>query len=136
QRLAREFGQISYQGIPRAENSHADRLANEAMDAQAGKAPAAKAAAKVKSEPEPHAKPAPAWTGATGEPTTLLLLRHGQTELSVQRRYSGRVDVPLTEAGSAQAAAAARRLAGMKGVGADTPVISSPLTRAAHTARA
>src|SRR5439155_11519761 len=118
--------------IPRAQNTHADRLANEAMDAQAGKAPAAKAKAK----PEPQPKPAPAWTGATGKPPTLLLRRHGQTELSVQRRYSGRVDVQLTEAGRAQAAAAARRLATMPGVGADTPVISSPLSRAADTARA
>ena len=27
----------------------------------------------------------------------LLLVRHGQTELSIERRYSGRGDVPLTE---------------------------------------
>ena len=33
--LASQFERISYQWIPRAENSHADRLANEAMDAAA-----------------------------------------------------------------------------------------------------
>src|SRR5436190_3531409 len=33
--LAAEFGSVSYGWIPRARNSHADRLANEAMDAAA-----------------------------------------------------------------------------------------------------
>ena len=47
--------------------------------------------------------PPPGWTGATGAPTRLLLLRHGQTELSVQRRYSGRGNPPLTELGRRQA---------------------------------
>ena len=37
----------------------------------------------------------------------LLLLRHGQTELSVQRRYSGRGNPGLTELGRRQADAAA-----------------------------
>jgi probable phosphoglycerate mutase len=35
--LAAGFARISYEWIPRAQNSHADRLANEAMDAAAGK---------------------------------------------------------------------------------------------------
>jgi broad specificity phosphatase PhoE len=38
---------------------------------------------------------AAAWTGQVGEPTRLVLLRHGQTELSVQRRYSGHGDPEL-----------------------------------------
>jgi broad specificity phosphatase PhoE len=38
------------------------------------------------------------------------LLRHGQTELSVQRRYSGRGNPALTELGRKQAAAAAKAL--------------------------
>ena len=33
--LASQFERVSYQWIPRADNSHADRLANEAMDAAA-----------------------------------------------------------------------------------------------------
>ncbi len=48
-----------------------------------------------------------AWTGQTGTPTRLLLLRHGETELSVQRRYSGRGDPELTARGHDQAEAAA-----------------------------
>ena len=130
QPLAREAGElaaglsVSYEWIPRERNKHADRLANEAMDRQAGKAPRAE-------------QPAPArWTGAQGTPTTLLLLRHGQTELSVDRRYSGRKDVPLTELGVRQAEAAAVRVAALPGVDAATPVVTSPLTRAARTARA
>ena len=51
------------------------------------------------------------WMPAQGEPTVTLLLRHGQTPMSVQKRYAGRSDVPLTDAGLQQAAAAAKRLA-------------------------
>jgi len=73
------------------------------------------------------------WTGRTGLPTRLLLLRHGQTELSVHRRYSGRGDPVLTPLGAAQAAGAAARLAAAEGISA---VLTSPLTRARQTAEA
>lgn len=117
--VARQFGAVSYQWIPRERNSHADRLANEAMDAA--------------QEPVSDKAAAPGWTGARGEPTRLLLLRHGQTELSVDRRYSGRGNPPLTELGRAQAEAAARYLGEQGGVSA---VIASPLQRARETAAA
>jgi probable phosphoglycerate mutase len=68
---------------------------------------------------------------AQGEPTVTLLLRHGQTPLSVQKRYAGRSDVPLTEVGVGQAAAAAKRLASA-GIGL---IVTSPLLRAARTAQ-
>ena len=67
-----------------------------------------------------------------GPPTTTLLLRHGQTPLSVEKRFSGLGDARLTDAGVAMAQAAARRLAV---VGADV-VVSSPLARARQTAEA
>ena len=35
---ARAFGRVSYTWVPRSRNAHADRLANQAMDAAAGKA--------------------------------------------------------------------------------------------------
>lgn len=114
--LAATFERVTYTWIPRAQNSYADRLANEAMDKQAGldtKAPAR-------------------WTGATGTPTRFLLLRHGQTELSGERRYSGRGDVPLTPAGEQQAKSAAARLARMD----FAAIVSSPLGRARQTAAA
>lgn len=119
--LASQFERISYRWIPRAENSHADRLANEAMDASA-------TTDAVAQKPAP-----PGWTGARGTATRLLLLRHGQTALSVQRRYSGRGNPALTELGRQQADAAARYLGSRGGVAA---VISSPLQRAYDTATA
>jgi broad specificity phosphatase PhoE len=50
--------------------------------------------------------------------------------MSVERRYSGLSDVPLTETGLRQAGAAAKRLAGA-GISA---IVSSPLQRAVQTA--
>ncbi len=63
----------------------------------------------------------------------MLLLRHGQTELSVQRRYSGHGDPELTALGHAQAVGAAARLADVEGIAA---VLTSPLRRARQTAAA
>ena len=75
----------------------------------------------------------PGWTGARGAPTRFLLLRHGQTELSAQRRYSGRGNPALTDVGRRQADAAAQYLAQRGGIAA---VITSPLQRAYDTAAA
>lgn len=134
-KLASRFDRISYRWIPRERNSYADRLANEAMDAAAGAddpgheaVPAAVGDAKNASA---QSLKAPGWTGARGTPTRLLLLRHGQTELSVQRRYSGHGDPALSEVGRRQADAAARYLAQRGGIAA---VFSSPLQRAYDTA--
>lgn len=135
QALASRFRRISYAWVPRARNTYADRLANEAMDA------AARANRPVDKSPVQRAEPvkvalaepplAPGWTGARGTPTRFLLLRHGQTELSVQRRYSGRGNPALNEVGWRQAGLAARYLAQRGGIAA---VISSPLQRAYDTA--
>ena len=128
--LASRFDRIDYRWIPRARNSHADRLANEAMDAAAmiDDPPAEATPAQANPAPAPTA---PGWTGARGTPTRMLLLRHGQTELSVERRYSGRGNPALTELGRRQAEAAAAYLGGRGGIAA---VISSPLRRAYDTA--
>ena len=127
--LASTFDGVTFDWIPRERNAHADRLANEAMDA------AGLDAAGTAGDPPPDAVAvAPSdWTGNRGGPTRLLLLRHGQTELSVQRRYSGRGNPELTEVGRRQAADAARYLAQKGGISA---VISSPLQRAHATATA
>ena len=103
--LAPRFDHISYAWIPRAKNSHADRLANEAMDA------AAELDAERRQTASRRTASSPAgWTGARGAPTRFLLLRHGQTELSTQRRYSGRGNPALTDVGRRQAEAAAQYL--------------------------
>jgi ribonuclease H / adenosylcobalamin/alpha-ribazole phosphatase len=76
-------------------------------------------------------RPAPHWRPAEGEPTVTLLLRHGQTPMSVQKRYAGRSDVPLTDVGVQQAAASAKRLASA-GLGV---IVTSPLLRTVQTAQ-
>jgi ribonuclease H / adenosylcobalamin/alpha-ribazole phosphatase len=77
-------------------------------------------------------RPRTFWQAAQGEPTVTLLLRHGQTPMSVQKRYAGRSDVPLTDVGVQQAAAAAKRLAS---AGLDV-IVTSPLLRTVRTAQA
>ncbi|HTF09373.1 MAG TPA: bifunctional RNase H/acid phosphatase, partial [Asanoa sp.] len=126
--LSTRFGHITYSWIPRAKNSHADRLANEAMDAAAE----VEIPADTPKESQTPSSPA-GGTGARGAPTRFLLLRHGQTELSVQRRYSGRGNPALTDLGRRQAEAAARYLAQKGGI---ATVITSPLQRAYDTATA
>ncbi|WJK43959.1 bifunctional RNase H/acid phosphatase [Solwaraspora sp. WMMA2056] len=71
---------------------------------------------------------------ATATATRLILVRHGETGLNKQSRYSGRGDVPLSEQGVAQAAAAAARIAVIRSA-ADV-IVSSPLSRCVATATA
>lgn len=170
--LVRQIGTVRFQWVPRERNRHADRLANEAMDAAEGEQrpagaprpvstsrPAGRAGSRPvtpdRSPPSPAAAQPPlsppgaaqvppssaaadaqtappsVWRGSSEPPTRFVLLRHGQTRRSVDRAYSGRGDLPLTEAGEAQAALAAKRLGSLDGVAA---VISSPLRRAIQTA--
>ncbi|MEU6742262.1 bifunctional RNase H/acid phosphatase [Streptosporangium sandarakinum] len=72
------------------------------------------------------------WRPPTTVATSLLLLRHGETPFSAERRFSGVGDPELTSAGIAQAEAAAARLSRPPyGIQA---VVSSPLKRARVTA--
>ncbi|MGW6686672.1 bifunctional RNase H/acid phosphatase [Streptomyces sp. NPDC054961] len=195
--------QVTYEWIPREKNKHADRLANEAMDAgKRGKqwepsdssaaldasaaralaAPpsgppgdAAKGAAAVRAAlasasrtpapagpsapadpgagtagtlfavPEPvaagavaepvAAAPTAGWGPDMGAPATFVLLRHGETALTPQKRFSGSggSDPELSPAGRRQAAAVAESLAAR---GTVQTVISSPLRRCRETAQA
>lgn len=71
------------------------------------------------------------WSSPAAPPTITVLLRHGDTCLSPEHRFSGLRDLPLSAAGTRQARAAAGRLA----VGAPIDaIVSSPLLRAAATA--
>ena len=149
--LVGRLPEVRFTWIPRDRNADADRLANEAMDAAAlglvwrpgGDSGPADAADDWLAEHEPTSslavEPAvvhpdstrrPGWSAPSMTPTTTLLLRHGQTVLSVEKRFSGTGDQPLTEVGRAQAAAAAGRLASS---GA-TAVVASPVRRARETA--
>ncbi|MGW5850300.1 bifunctional RNase H/acid phosphatase [Streptomyces sp. NPDC055254] len=195
---------VTYEWIPRERNKHADRLANEAMDAgrrgrqwepsdssavfaapsgppgdAAAGAAAVRAAlasgravraaepilaeaaeglfpeadalapppaAATTAPPPAAAATAPAGTGTRGasgqgwgpdmgEPATFVLLRHGETALTPQKRFSGSggSDPELSATGLRQAAAAAEALAARGTVHA---VVSSPMRRCRETARA
>jgi probable phosphoglycerate mutase len=139
--LLSRFDSWTASWIPREQNKHADRLANEAMDAAAkghvwkpgGDTGPADAADRWLEKNEPRKNTLVGWqdTGAAA-PTTTLLLRHGQTPLSIEKRFSGIGDPSLTEVGRAQAQAAAERL---RDSGAAV-VVASPLARAQQTAAA
>ncbi|QNP73011.1 bifunctional RNase H/acid phosphatase [Streptomyces roseirectus] len=70
-----------------------------------------------------------------GTPATLVLLRHGETPLTPQKRFSGSggSDPGLSEAGREQAARAAEALARR---GTIEAVVTSPLARTRETAEA
>ncbi|WP_250285255.1 bifunctional RNase H/acid phosphatase [Frankia sp. CiP1_Cm_nod2] len=133
--VAREFPRVRYTWIPRERNSHADRLANEAMDA-AAQGRTWEPPEPQSPEPVPHTAPTThrlsGWMAPPAPPTTTVLLRHGQTPMSVEKRFSGTLDATLTDVGQAQALAVAGRLR-------DVPfdaVYCSPLKRARQTADA
>ncbi|HEX2903233.1 MAG TPA: histidine phosphatase family protein [Jatrophihabitans sp.] len=73
------------------------------------------------------------WLASGATPTRFILLRHGVTAYSVQRRFAGRSDLPLLDEGIAQARAAARRTSELTPIDG---VISSPLRRTRQTAAA
>ncbi|MET8687784.1 bifunctional RNase H/acid phosphatase [Streptomyces sp. NPDC004732] len=171
--------QVTYEWIPREKNKHADRLANEAMDAgkrgeqwspsastaefdaraarSAAEAPAgppgdavagaarARAAlaagvASVSPEAVPEAVPDAAappvgWAAPAdlGAPATFVLLRHGETALTPEKRFSGSggSDPSLSDVGRAQAERVAAALAARGTVQA---IVSSPLKRCQETA--
>ncbi|MEU7605693.1 bifunctional RNase H/acid phosphatase [Streptomyces sp. NPDC041003] len=192
--------QVTYEWIPREKNKHADRLANEAMDAgkrgkqwePSGSTAALDAsAARTLGTPPPSGPPGDAVAGAAavraalasgvgagtgsrgaaesaaddtlfspdetgvparaeapapasggtgwgpdmGAPATFVLLRHGETALTPQKRFSGSGggDPELSPAGRAQAAAVAQALAAR---GTVQTIISSPLRRCRETAQA
>ncbi|MBT2366363.1 bifunctional RNase H/acid phosphatase [Streptomyces sp. ISL-10] len=179
---------VTYEWIPRERNKHADRLANEAMDAGrkgrqwepsrstaaldisrdteaarvvgdaaagAAKARAALAgtaggtapvltavpeAAPTTTRPAPAAAaaaPAPTtgWGASAdlGTPSTFVLLRHGETALTPEKRFSGSggSDPVLSDVGRHQAEAVAAALAAR---GTIQTVVSSPLRRCRETA--
>lgn len=143
--IASEIGSVSYTWIPREKNKRADALSNVAMDAAAAGKPVgvvgdsaslssvSSVAGSEKEDLNCTATKPTNWNGATTDPTRFLLLRHGQTAMSVARLYSGRSNPELSELGEKQAAAAARRLAQTGGIDA---IVSSPLTRTMQTAEA
>ena len=144
-------GSIRYTWVPRERNKDADRLANEALDAAAkgrewvprGTAslaaplsfaapPAAELMFEEPELPQPENRLV-GWSHDLGSPTTLLLLRHGETKHTRAKRFSGSggLDPSLSDEGRAQAVASAARLRQLGDVDA---VVASPLVRTRETA--
>ncbi|HET6394770.1 MAG TPA: bifunctional RNase H/acid phosphatase, partial [Blastococcus sp.] len=124
QKLARQLGAVRYTWVPRAQNGAADALANSAMDGRPVHRDPAAEAVVLEDDVQPTAEPAPVVT------TVTHLLRHGQTEHTPERRFSGRNDLPLSRTGRAEAEAAAQRA---KDLGVEV-VLASPLRRTRETA--
>ena len=143
---------VSYTWVPRAQNTAADRLVNEALDAQSrgelvridrrigSGLPDAEDVVgdaledRAEEEGETH-RPhrMVGWATDLGTPTTTLLGRHGATAYSLEKRFSGAggFDAPLAALGEQQAEALAREIAARGGVDA---IVSSPLLRTLQTA--
>jgi probable phosphoglycerate mutase len=124
---------VSWTWIPRAQNGHADRLANLALDGESAEVlvPPSGDEVTVRTDAAPKII---GWARDLGTITTFRLLRHGQTEHTLQRRFSGGSSDPaLTEVGHRQADVTARHLAT---AGPIDLIVSSPLQRARQTAAA
>ncbi|WP_024759008.1 bifunctional RNase H/acid phosphatase, partial [Streptomyces exfoliatus] len=102
-----------------------------AAQARASLASAARTEATTQAEKAPQG-----WTGPDmGAPATFVLLRHGETALTPEKRFSGSggTDPELSAAGLRQAEAVAEALAAR---GTIQEIVSSPLTRCRQTAAA
>ena len=168
-RAAAPAERVTYTWVPRAENSAADALANEAMDhrvpvardpgaagaagtaggAAAGQGSAAQGATGQGSAEPPVADRAAPGTAATGtahgphepEPLTVILVRHGETPMTVTKAYSGSsvLGPSLTERGRAQAARAAALVQSITeddwgDVPPTSELLASPMVRTQETA--
>lgn len=149
------FG-TTYTWVPREQNKHADRLANEALD---GKREGVSVAAGVAETVPPDTVPddpdsvieevespeareetreqarGRGWAKPGTAPTTLVLLRHGVTEHTAAKRFSGGLggDNPgLSEEGRVQVRAAARWLAEIRD--RIDAVVCSPVRRTRESA--
>ncbi len=123
-RSAHDPSLVTYKWIPRDENSHADRLANKALDGGSAHKPIAVVQENFLTDR----------LRSSEVPTMIHLVRHGETILTPTRKFSGTgsLDPELTEDGLAQAERVAGEIAKLQ----PEVLISSPLKRARQTADA
>ena len=134
----------TYTWVPRGRNTHADRLANEALDGMRDGVTATTAesddfvveieeeAERAGLEPKDTSR---GWSHPGGPPTTLVLVRHGVTAHTVEKRFSGGLasaNPGLSDEGRDQVRATAEWLAPL----APTvdAVVSSPVRRTLESA--
>lgn len=150
-------GQVTYTWVPRAQNALADALVNEMIDSALGggmtpirrvdgmSAEDVLAEDIVGSIEVEHsravvqdaiARPPRVMVGWAdlGAPTFTVMARHGATELSLEKRFSGTggFDAPLADLGRAQADALAQELLERESI---DRIVSSPLLRTRQTAQ-
>ena len=122
----------TYTWVPREQNTHADRLANEALDGH-------RSGVTVPA-PEEHPKGAEekahrGWSAPKSTPTTLILVRHGVTAHTSEKRFSGGLgssNPGLTDEGRDQMRATAEWL---KPIADDVDVVvTSPVRRTVESA--
>jgi probable phosphoglycerate mutase len=137
------FG-TTYTWMPREQNKHADRLANEALDGTRSGvtyAPAAEGSPSSAEGSPSSAEGAPTtaaprgWTPPKGPATTLVLVRHGITPHTVDRRFSGGLassNPGLSDEGRAQVREVAEWLAPL--AERIDAVVTSPVRRTRESA--
>ena len=115
---------VTYSWIPRDENSHADRLANKALDGGSAHKPVAVVQQNYLTDRLRSAE----------IPTFIYFIRHGETVLTPTRKFSGTgsLDPELMQEGLDQAELVAEEAVKL---GADV-LIASPLKRTKQTAEA
>jgi probable phosphoglycerate mutase len=122
--------------VPRERNAHADRLANEALDGlrDAG-GPVSKGSTTGDETPSLSDAEYRGWSGGGTAPTTFLLVRHGVTDHTNDKRFSGGLassNPGLNDEGRAQVRATAEWLAPVA-EGIDT-IVTSPVRRTRESA--
>jgi probable phosphoglycerate mutase len=126
------FG-TTYTWVPRAENAHADRLLNAALDAATGRATKSSPAQSVESVETAEKRPLRPHP-EMGDPTTFILVRHGETTHTKDRRFSGTggEDPGLHADGEEQIRSTAEWLVPLKDE--IDALVSSPLRRTRESA--
>lgn len=119
-----------YVWVPREENSDADRLVNLALDGLRSGVEIAEASPLDTVAAPTTPAPARGWSRPVGPPTTLILIRHGVTPLTAQKRFSGGLassNPGLSDEGRDQVKATAQWVS-PAGASIDS-VIASPVRR-------
>ncbi|MBW9215915.1 bifunctional RNase H/acid phosphatase [Mumia sp. zg.B53] len=137
------FG-VEWTWVPRERNKAADAILNDALDEAAGKPKRRRAADPAPQAPGTTATAAPAgsrnpmvgWRDPLADPpTTLTLVRHGATDSTLAKVFSGSdgADPGLNDVGRAQVHRAAAYVSRADAEAVDV-VVSSPLRRCRETA--
>lgn len=131
-------GQVSYTWIPRERNKLADSLVNAVLDGIPLPGPQAIYDVPLDLDhvgemDEPRPTVIPGWTADLSSPTLVHLARHGVTDHTLERRFSGLrgEDPSLAKLGQQQATALAAEVLARGGVDV---IVSSSLARTRETA--